>query len=136
MLLCDFLWDEAEHCGIDIEEIEIDGRNAVLPRENGSDHVVGDKTQFHEIGGEAAAVFARAAKADPPAYALLAAIRANQAIGRASEARRLASEGARRFPSDPVWTQRILDILKQENVKACFFVVGENGQASPSPVVG
>ena len=39
------------------------------------------------------------------AYALLAAIRANQAIGRANEARRLAGEGARRFPSDPVWTQ-------------------------------
>jgi biofilm PGA synthesis protein PgaA len=54
---------------------------------------------------EAAAVFARAAKPDPPAYALLAAIRANQAIGRANEARRLAGEGARRFPSDPVWTQ-------------------------------
>jgi cellulose synthase/poly-beta-1,6-N-acetylglucosamine synthase-like glycosyltransferase/peptidoglycan/xylan/chitin deacetylase (PgdA/CDA1 family)/spore germination protein YaaH len=32
---------------------------------------------------------------------------------------------------DPVWTPRILDILKQENVKAAFFVLGENGQANP-----
>ncbi|MGC2237062.1 MAG: glycosyltransferase [Pyrinomonadaceae bacterium] len=32
---------------------------------------------------------------------------------------------------DPVWTPKILDILKQENVKAAFFVVGENGQANP-----
>lgn len=32
---------------------------------------------------------------------------------------------------DPVWTPKILDVLKQENVKACFFVVGENGQANP-----
>lgn len=32
---------------------------------------------------------------------------------------------------DPVFTPQILDILKQENVKACFFIVGENGQANP-----
>jgi cellulose synthase/poly-beta-1,6-N-acetylglucosamine synthase-like glycosyltransferase/peptidoglycan/xylan/chitin deacetylase (PgdA/CDA1 family)/spore germination protein YaaH len=32
---------------------------------------------------------------------------------------------------DPRWTPQILDILKTENVKACFFVVGENGQANP-----
>lgn len=32
---------------------------------------------------------------------------------------------------DPVWTPQILDILKQENVKAAFFVVGENGQSNP-----
>lgn len=32
---------------------------------------------------------------------------------------------------DPVWTPKILDILKQENVKATFFVIGENGQTSP-----
>jgi hypothetical protein len=57
MLLCDFLRDETEHCGIDVEEIEIDGRNAVLPREHGSDHVVGDKTQFDKIGRETPTVF-------------------------------------------------------------------------------
>lgn len=32
---------------------------------------------------------------------------------------------------DPLWTPKILDILKQENVKATFFIVGENGQANP-----
>ena len=35
---------------------------------------------------------------------------------------------------DPVWTPKILDILKQENVKATFFIVGENGQANPDLV--
>lgn len=54
---------------------------------------------------EAAALFASSAKADSPAYALLAAARANQAIGRHDEARRLAREGARRFPADPAWTR-------------------------------
>lgn len=52
---------------------------------------------------EAAAVFARAANPDAPAYALQAAIRANQTIGRPDEARRLLREGARRFPDDPAW---------------------------------
>lgn len=32
---------------------------------------------------------------------------------------------------DPLWTPKILDILKAENVKAAFFIVGENGQANP-----
>lgn len=32
---------------------------------------------------------------------------------------------------DPKWTPRILDILKQENVPATFFVLGKNGQAYP-----
>ena len=35
---------------------------------------------------------------------------------------------------DPVWTPKILDILKQENVKAAFFVIGENGQENPELV--
>jgi cellulose synthase/poly-beta-1,6-N-acetylglucosamine synthase-like glycosyltransferase/peptidoglycan/xylan/chitin deacetylase (PgdA/CDA1 family)/spore germination protein YaaH len=32
---------------------------------------------------------------------------------------------------DPRWTPRILDILKQEQVPATFFVIGKNGQAYP-----
>ena len=32
---------------------------------------------------------------------------------------------------DPRWTPRILDVLKQENVPATFFVIGKNGQAYP-----
>ena len=35
---------------------------------------------------------------------------------------------------DPLWTPKILDILKQENVKATFFIVGENGQTNPDLV--
>ena len=35
---------------------------------------------------------------------------------------------------DPVWTPKILDILKAENVKAAFFIIGENGQANPQLV--
>jgi cellulose synthase/poly-beta-1,6-N-acetylglucosamine synthase-like glycosyltransferase/peptidoglycan/xylan/chitin deacetylase (PgdA/CDA1 family)/spore germination protein YaaH len=35
---------------------------------------------------------------------------------------------------DPVWTPKILDILKQENVKAAFFIVGSNGQTNPAIV--
>ena len=33
---------------------------------------------------------------------------------------------------DPIWTPKILDILKAENVKATFFVLGENGQENPA----
>ena len=32
---------------------------------------------------------------------------------------------------DPKWTPAILDILKQENVSATFFIIGKNGQAYP-----
>jgi len=35
---------------------------------------------------------------------------------------------------DPLWTPRILEILKQENVPATFFIIGENGQANPALV--
>src|SRR5262245_44213991 len=35
---------------------------------------------------------------------------------------------------DPVWTPRVLDILKQAAVPASFFVIGQNGQANPDLV--
>ncbi len=35
---------------------------------------------------------------------------------------------------DPVWTPKILDILKEKNVKATFFILGVNGQANPDLV--
>ncbi len=35
---------------------------------------------------------------------------------------------------DAEWTPKVLDILKQENVKACFFIVGQNGQDNPDLV--
>jgi biofilm PGA synthesis protein PgaA len=52
---------------------------------------------------EAVAVFEKAAKPDPPDYALLAATRAYRDLGRYDEAARLAREGQRRFPGDTVW---------------------------------
>lgn len=35
---------------------------------------------------------------------------------------------------DREWTPKILDILKQENVKGTFFIIGENGQENPDLV--
>jgi len=35
---------------------------------------------------------------------------------------------------DAVWTPRILDLLKQENVPASFFIIGANGQTNPGLV--
>jgi peptidoglycan-N-acetylglucosamine deacetylase len=35
---------------------------------------------------------------------------------------------------DPRWTPAILDILKEENVPATFFIIGKNGQANPDLV--
>lgn len=34
----------------------------------------------------------------------------------------------------PKWTPKILDILKEKNAKATFFVIGENGEANPGLV--
>ena len=52
---------------------------------------------------EAVAAFERAAKADAPDYALLAATRAYRDLHRYDDALRLAHEGERRFPEDTVW---------------------------------
>lgn len=35
---------------------------------------------------------------------------------------------------DPVWTPKILDILKQEKVPAAFFIIGQNGETEPNLV--
>jgi len=35
---------------------------------------------------------------------------------------------------DPEWTPRILNILKKEQIKAAFFIIGQNGQADPELV--
>ncbi len=56
MFLGDFLGNEAENAGVDIEEIEIDGGNAVLAGKDGGDHVVADETELHEIETESAAM--------------------------------------------------------------------------------
>jgi hypothetical protein len=56
--LRDLLRDETEDSGVDIEELEINGGNAIVPGKDGSDHVVADETQFDEIEAEPATVFA------------------------------------------------------------------------------
>lgn len=35
---------------------------------------------------------------------------------------------------DPIWTPQILDVLKQKNVKATFFIIGENAGSNPDLV--
>src|SRR6266498_529310 len=35
---------------------------------------------------------------------------------------------------DPLWTPRILELLRKENVPATFFIIGANGQANPNLV--
>ena len=52
---------------------------------------------------EAIAVFEKAAIANPPEYALLAATRAYRDLGRNDDAGRLARQGMERFPLNPVW---------------------------------
>jgi len=52
---------------------------------------------------DAVAVFEKAAKPDPPDYALVAATRAYRDLGRYDDAARLARAGTRRFPGDSVW---------------------------------
>lgn len=52
---------------------------------------------------EAVDVFIKAARSDPPDYALLAVTRANRDLRRYDEAARLAREGMRLFPDQSVW---------------------------------
>ena len=52
---------------------------------------------------EAVAVFEKAARPDPPDYALLAATRAYRDLRRYDDAARLARQGMQRFPNDTVW---------------------------------
>jgi hypothetical protein len=58
MFLRDFLGDEAKHGGVDVEEVEVDGRDAVVTGEDGGDHVVADEAEFDECKAEAATMFA------------------------------------------------------------------------------
>jgi hypothetical protein len=57
MFLRDLLRDETDDCGIDIEEFEINRRNAVLPGQHGGDHIVRNEPKLHEIEAESTTVF-------------------------------------------------------------------------------
>jgi hypothetical protein len=47
-----------ENLSINLEELQVDGRNAILPREDGGYHVVGDQPQFDKVEPQPAAVLA------------------------------------------------------------------------------
>ena len=58
MFLRDLLRDEAKDGLVDIEEVEINGGNAVLSGQHGGDHVVTDEPEFDEIEAETTTMFA------------------------------------------------------------------------------
>jgi biofilm PGA synthesis protein PgaA len=66
---------------------------------------------------EAVAVFEKAARLDPPDYALLAATRAYRDLRRYADAARLAREGMQRFPNDTVWPL-ILSLILSDDGKS------------------
>ena len=53
-----FLRDEVKNLSINLEELQIDGRNAILPREDSGYHVVGDQPQLDKVEPQPAAVLA------------------------------------------------------------------------------
>ena len=66
---------------------------------------------------EAIAVFEKAARPDPPDYALLAATRAYRDLRRYDDAARVARQGLQRFPNDTVWPL-ILSLVLSDDGKA------------------
>ena len=66
---------------------------------------------------EAIAVFEKAARPDPPDYALLAATRAYRDLSRYDDAARVARQGLQRFPNDTVWPL-ILSLVLSDDGKA------------------
>jgi biofilm PGA synthesis protein PgaA len=66
---------------------------------------------------EAVAVFEKAARPDPPDYALLAATRAYRDLRRYDDAARVARQGMQRFPNDTVWPL-ILSLVLSDDGKA------------------
>jgi biofilm PGA synthesis protein PgaA len=66
---------------------------------------------------EAVTVFEKAARPDPPDYALLAATRSYRDLRRYADAARLALEGLQRFPNDTVWPL-ILSLILSDDGKS------------------
>jgi biofilm PGA synthesis protein PgaA len=84
---------------------------------------------------EAAAVFEKAAKPDPPDYALLAATRAYRDLRRYGDAARLAREGMRRFPDDTVWPLVLSLVLSDDGKSAEALAILRQPAAQRAPVV-
>jgi biofilm PGA synthesis protein PgaA len=85
--------------------------------------------------GEAVAVFEKAARTDPPDYALLAATRAYRDLRRYANAARLAREGMQRFPNDTVWLLILSLVLSDEGKSAEALAILRQPAAQRAPPV-
>jgi biofilm PGA synthesis protein PgaA len=83
---------------------------------------------------EAVTVFAKAAVAEPPDYALLAATRAYRDLHRYGDAERLARLGLKRFPDQTVWPLLLSLVLTDEGrPKEALELLGQGGaQSAPA----
>jgi tetratricopeptide (TPR) repeat protein len=84
---------------------------------------------------EAVAEFEKAAKRDPPDYALLAATRAYRDLRRYGDAARLARDGMRRFPDDTVWPLVLSLILSDDGKSAEALEILRQPAAQRAPPV-
>jgi hypothetical protein len=56
--LRNFLRDEVENLSVNLEEVQVDGRDAILPREDGGYHIVRDQPQLDKVEPQPATVLA------------------------------------------------------------------------------
>jgi biofilm PGA synthesis protein PgaA len=84
---------------------------------------------------EAVAVFEKAARPDPPDYALLAATRAYRDLRRYADAARLARQGMQRFPNDTVWQPILSLVLSDEGNSAGALAILRQPAAQRAPAV-
>jgi tetratricopeptide (TPR) repeat protein len=84
---------------------------------------------------EAVEVFEKAAKPDPPDYALLAATRAYRDLRRYGDAARLARQGLQRFPADSVWPLLLSLVLSDDGKSTEALAVLRTPAAQAAPPV-
>lgn len=84
---------------------------------------------------EAVEVFEKAARPDPPDYALLAATRANRDLRRYGDAARLARQGLQRFPGESVWPLLLSLVLSDDGKSAEALAVLRLPAAQAAPPV-
>ena len=84
---------------------------------------------------EAVDVFTKAARPDPPDYALLAVTRANRDLRRYDDAARLAREGMRLFPDQSVWPLLLSLVLSDAGNTAEALAVLKKPEAMRAPPV-
>jgi biofilm PGA synthesis protein PgaA len=84
---------------------------------------------------EAVAIFEKAARPDPPDYALLAATRAYRDLRRYADAARLARQGMQRFPNDTVWPLILSLVLSDEGNSAEALAILRQPAAQRAPPV-